>query len=140
MRLQDVYRREGVSLLLYVRQASLFASEKDKDLLARVNELADAESAALDRFANYLLDQRLPMARIAAFPTEFTNYNFVAVRKILPLLIEDHRRDLQLLENDRLAYDGTDREQIERLIEVKTMHLTEMEKLVGDNALTVAAI
>src|SRR6478735_2737986 len=83
-RLLEAYRRERLSFMQYVRQATPYAGPADRPLLERVRELAAAEAAGLDGFAEYLDDARVPVPFLGAFPTAFTNYNFVAIRKLLP--------------------------------------------------------
>src|SRR5436305_11598980 len=96
-RLVDAYRRGRLSFLQYVRQATPYAGPADRPLLERVRELADAEAAGLDGFAEYLDDARVAVPYVGAFPTAFTNYNFVAIRKLLPALIADEAAGLVAL-------------------------------------------
>src|SRR5439155_12437488 len=91
---------ERLSFLQYVNQASPYVGEKDRPILARVRELAQAESDELDRLGEYLDRNHVTLPRVGAFPTAFTNYNFVAVRKVLPNLIDDESRGLQTFEKD----------------------------------------
>src|SRR5262249_61627081 len=70
---------------------------------------------------------------VGAFPSSFTNYNFVVVRKLLPEVVADHTRALAELEHDLAKLPPGDvRDQVENLAAVKRMHLTELEK-VGQN-------
>ena len=130
-RLVEAYRRERLSFLQYVRQATPYAGPADRQLLERVRELSGAEAAGLDGFAEYLDAQRVSVRYLGAFPSVFTNYNFVAIRKLIPALIADETRGLAALQTDGAALpDGEARSRLMKLAEAKRMHLTELEKLV----------
>jgi hypothetical protein len=127
--LQTIFRRENRSLLQYVRQAAPWAGPSDRDRLQRVYELADAEFDALGELAAFLETHHVPLPYLGAFPTEFTDHNFIALRKLLPLLIDDHRRGVDQLLNDGAALSGPARVLVERLLEAKRKHLAELESL-----------
>jgi len=127
--LQSIFRRENRSLLQYVRQASPWAGPSDRDRLQRVYELADAELDALGELAAFLETHHMPLPSLGAFPTEFTDHNFIALRKSLPLLIDDHRRGVDQLQQDCAALAGPARAVAERLLEAKRKHLAELESL-----------
>ena len=131
-RLVEAYRRERLSFLQYVRQATPYAGPADRPLLERVRELAGADATGLDGFAEYLDENRVTVPYLGAFPTAYTNFNFVAIRKLLPELVADEARGLAALEEDVAALPpGEARTWLERLAEAKRTHLTELEKL-GD--------
>jgi hypothetical protein len=130
--LVDAYRRERLSFLQYVRQASPFAGPEDKGVLDRIRDIADAESASLDALGEYLDRNRIVVTHVGAFPTSFTNYNFVAVRKLVPGLVGDETRGLAALGRDASALaPGEARTWLERLAESKRMHLNELEKMAA---------
>jgi hypothetical protein len=130
--LVDAYRRERLSLLQYVAQAAPFAGAADRAVVDRVRDLADAEASALDELGEYLDRHRVPPPPPGAFPTAFTNYNFVAVRKLVPMLVEDEARGLAALERDAAVVpSGEARTWLERLAESKRMHLNELEKMAA---------
>jgi hypothetical protein len=130
--LVDAYRRERLSFLQYVRQATPFAGPDDRSVLDRVLGLAHAEAAALDGLADYLDRNRVTLSHVGAFPTSFTNYNFVAVRKLVGPLAADEARGLTALERDAAALPpGEARSWLEKLAVSKRMHLTELEKMAA---------
>ena len=130
-RLVEAYRRERLSFLQYVQQATPYAGPADRPLLERVRELSRAEATGLDGFAAYLDQCRMCVTYLGAFPTAFTNYNFVAIRKLLPELIADEARGLKALERDAAeGPPGEARMWLEKIADAKRMHLTELEKLV----------
>ena len=115
--LADVYRRELLSFLQYVRQAPPYAAAADRPKVAKLAQMADEEQTALESFSEYLDRARVTMPHSGAFPTVFTNYNFVALRKILPLLREDQAKGVaQLLQDAAGLPDGPDRAEIEKLV------------------------
>jgi hypothetical protein len=128
--LSEIYRRERLSFLQYVRQTSPYASAADRPLLDRVRELGKAEAATLDGLAEFLDENRVPVPQVGAFPSPFTNYNFVAIRKLLPAIVEDEARGLASMEQELSAMaPGHGRTWVEKLAESKRMHVTELIKL-----------
>lgn len=128
--LVDIYRRESLSFLQYIRQATPYADTKDRNVLDRIREIAQAELAEIEKLVDYLDQIRVTLPHIGAFPSEFTNYNFVAVRKLLPLLIADESRGVDALERDASSLStGAARERVDKLTETKRMHLSELQKL-----------
>ena len=128
--LVEIYRREMLSFLQYVSQSSPYAGVADRPALERVRALACTEATELERFADYLEQNHITLPRAGAFPISFTNYNFVAVRKLLPGLLTDEAKGLKALEHDAAATpSGAERDWIEKLAAAKRMHLNELEKL-----------
>src|SRR5262245_20145399 len=91
-RLQELFRRENRTLLQYAREASLWSSDKDRTVADRVQELAGVEFRALETLAAFLEVQHIPLPYLGAYPTRFTDFNFIGVRALLPRLAEDQRR------------------------------------------------
>lgn len=130
--LVGAYHRERLSLLQYVRQALPYAGRADRPVLDRVLAMSRAEAEILDRLTEYLDDQRVRIPPPGAFPSPFTNYNFMAVRKILPRLIEDEAGGLAALEKAASTMpSGEPRTWVERLAEAKRQHLADLGKLPG---------
>lgn len=128
--LMDIYRRESVSFLQYVDQAASYAGPNEKPVLDRIQELARNEAATLTGFAKFLDDERVRLPHVGAFPTEFTNYNFVAVRKLVPGLVANQSKGLKELERDAATMPpGEVRSWVERIAESKRLHLNELEKM-----------
>jgi hypothetical protein len=128
--LLEIYRRERLSFLQYIGQATPYADPADRPMRDRVLALAQAESAKLDEFGDYLEQHHVTLQRVGAFPTAFTNYNFVAVRKLVPDLVADERRGLQALQHDAAVLpEGHFRNMVQELAAAKQTHLNELEKL-----------
>ncbi len=127
--LAALYRREMLSLLQYVRQITPYASSADKPLVARLSAMADSEGVGLEGFVNYLDRSRITMPHVGAFASAFTTFNFMAVRKLVPLLVADQKRGLADLERDLATLQpGMARDEVEKLAVRKQEHLTELEK------------
>src|SRR5262249_32270952 len=118
-RLQELFRRESRSLLQYAREAALWAGDKDRVAAARVQELAAVECRALEGLAGFMEEEHVPLPYLGAYPTRFTDFNFIGVRALLPRLIEDQRRGVAALEHDAAATGGKAREALTRLLDVK---------------------
>ena len=130
--LAEVYRRELLSFLQYVRQAPPYAAAVDRPTVATLQQMADAERAALEGLSEYLDRARVTLHHVGAFPTVFTNYNFVALRTILPILKEDQAKGLTQLNQDAAGLpDGPARVELEKLVALKRRHLTDLEALTG---------
>jgi len=128
--LVEAYCREMLSFLQYVGQSVPYASPSDRPIVERLCELARSEAAGLDGLADYLGANRMSVPHVGAFPSAFTNYNFIAVRKLLPRLVADEGRGLADLERDATSLPpGKDRDWIEKLSSTKRMHVSELEKL-----------
>jgi hypothetical protein len=128
--LADVYRRELLSFLQYVRQAPPYAAAADRPTVVKLQQMADEERAALKALGEYLDRARVTLPHVGAFPTAFTNYNFVALRKVLQILREDQAKGLAQLEQDVAGLpEGPDRAEVEKLVALKRRHLTELEAL-----------
>jgi len=126
----DAYCREKLSFLQYVGQSVPYANPADRPIVERLYALARSEAAGLDGLADYLGANRMSVPHVGAFPSTFTNYNFIAVRKLLPHLVADEGRGLADLERDANSLPlGKDRDWIEKLSSTKRMHVGEIEKL-----------
>jgi hypothetical protein len=112
-----------------VRQAPPYAGRADGPTVAKLRGMADEELAALEALGEYLDRARVTLPHVGAFPTAFTNYNFIALRKVLPLLREDQAKGLAQLEQDAAGLSVPDRAEVEKLVALKRRHLTELEAL-----------
>lgn len=130
--LHAIYRREAVTFLQYVAQISPYTPDADRPLLARLHELANTERQSLELYALLLEKSRVAVPHTGAFPSVFSNYNFVTVRKLLPLLVADHQQGIALLERDAAPLPtGDTANHVRQMLELKKLHLTELQKLQG---------
>jgi hypothetical protein len=128
--LQDIIRREGRSLLQYAIDSFPWADAATADVNARLREMAAVESEALAGLGKLLLRHRLTPPWLGAYPTPFTSFNFLAIERLLPLLIEDQRARVAVVEADLKQITNSEtRAAVQRLLEVMRRHLAEMEAL-----------
>lgn len=131
-RLQDLFRRENRSFLQYVAQATPWASDADRPLADKVRQLAAEELEALTKFAEWMESRHIGLPYLGAFPSGFTNFNFVDIRKLLKPLAAEQRKELADLEADLQAPADEDvRKQIESLIRINRDHLAALEETIG---------
>lgn len=128
-RIQELFRRENRSFLQYIRNASPWASHADKLLVEKLNDLADEELAALGALANWMEAKNIPQPYLGAFPTRFSSFNFVDIRKLLKPLIVEQAKEIGDLEADAKTLDSEARKQVEALVELNRQHLIAMEAL-----------
>ncbi|MCE9530377.1 MAG: hypothetical protein K8T89_04485 [Planctomycetes bacterium] len=129
-RLREIFRRENRSFLQYIHQASPWSSDGDRGLVEKVNQLATEELEALEKFATWIDAKQVPLPYLGAFPTNFTSYNFVAIRKLLPPLILEQRKELADLEADALAMpDAEVQKQLASILELNRKHLLDFEQM-----------
>lgn len=127
--LVDIFRRESLTFLQYVRQSCPYVSIADRELAERLKSMADSERQLVAELADYLDKKRVTLPHVGAFASTFTNFNFIAVRKLLPELIADQKRQITNLERDLNGVPSTEQGPIPRLLNLKQAHLTELEKL-----------
>lgn len=129
-RLIDAYRRERLSFLQYVAQAEPYAPPTHRALLSKIQSMAQAEAALLDRIAAYLDEQRIRLPSLGAFPIHFTHWNFVDVRRLLPELIRQQEQECQVLERDVAALPlGPARSLLDAVLAAKREHLVQLRNL-----------
>ena len=127
---QQIYRREALGFLHYVRQAVPFSVTKDKQLTADVLALALREANAVQTFGEFLEEARMSVPLVGAFPTQFTNYNFINIRKLLPLLAESQRTSIAQLKNDLSSFaEGKAKQHVEQLLACKQQTASELLRL-----------
>jgi hypothetical protein len=129
-RLQNLIRREGRSLLQYASESFPWGTSRDAAAIAQILDLARAESARVTALARQLIKQRVPPPYLGAYPMYFTTLNFLALDRLLPLLVEHQQTDLAHLEEDlKHVQDGAFRPALQQLLELKRQHLKQLETL-----------
>src|SRR4051812_247452 len=98
--LQDIVRREGRSLLIYVGDAFPWTTLRESTALTRLRDLIGAERQAISDIAVFLQRQRMPLTFHGSYPASFTTINFVALKYLLPRLVAFERESIRVLEAD----------------------------------------
>jgi hypothetical protein len=93
-------RRESRSLLQYVRESYPWSQTKDHDARDKVLAAAETEGQLLAQLGRLLQKRHIPMPGLGAFPTSFTNMNYVSLSFLMPRLVAAQRQSLHDLEND----------------------------------------
>ena len=123
--LTEVYCRERLSFLQYVRQASPYAGPADKPLLERVRE----SRGGVSRPTDLPIPDRNHISPCMSGRFEPLYKLQLCRPKLLPWLVEDETRGLASLERDAAVLPpGESRSWVEKLAESKRMHLTELVK------------
>ncbi len=130
--LRDLFCRKNHSFLQYVNQMSPWAPPEDRSLLDLVSNSAIEENELLRKMAIWLDHHRIPIPYLGAFPTKFTHYNYVGIRKMMKPLTCELRGELAALESevDKLT-DADSRWAVNEMIELSRRHLQDFERVSG---------
>lgn len=127
--LQEILRRESLSLMHYASEAYPWATPAEREVLAKLNKMIAAEQKVVQGLARLLTRRHLPMPYVGAYP-DFTGLNYVSLDHLLPLLIEHEKKGIAQLERDLTClYDVEVREQVQAILELKKDDLGQLEKL-----------
>ncbi len=128
--LQDVYCREQRSLLHYIIQALPYVSVHHRPLLNQLRDLAEREQACLDQIASSMLQQGMLLPPLGPFAAAYTHYNYVALKTILPKLLQEQSALLTQLNAEATACTDAEPARLLRsLYELKAKHRTELEAM-----------
>jgi len=129
--LPELIRRESRTFLQYVRESYPWAhAGKDEQLRARLLGMSEEENAEIMRLGRLLQRRRITPPYLGAFPTSFTDFNFLAISFLIPKLAASQRRDIEELERDlSVVADGDMHKEIAGYVALKRKHLHELEAL-----------
>jgi hypothetical protein len=129
--LQTILRREGRSLLQYIREAYPWAKVDEQPILADLQKLIDDESRSTAGLAAFLLRHHINLPYMGAYP-DFTCVNYVSLDFLLPRLVNEQRRAVAALEADLALLTEPDaRQTVEKILEMKRRHLQKLEELAA---------
>jgi hypothetical protein len=132
LRLQDIIRREGRSLLQYAGESFPWTTPDQKAVLDGVQTLVREEREGAASLSRYLAKNHLTPPYLGAYPSYFTSYNFMALDKLLPLLVVHQKRGLVDLESDLRSFaDGEGQPMLQGVVDLKRRHLQVLESLAG---------
>ncbi|HBI45118.1 MAG TPA: hypothetical protein DDY78_20005 [Planctomycetales bacterium] len=128
--LQQTFRRESLSLLRYIGEAFPWTVAAGDGALKRVSEIVAEDRGATEALGRFLFRRRIPPSFSGAYPSGFTTLNFLSLEYLLPRLVDTQRKALAELESDAAAVTDIDaKTELEKLLAVKRLHLTELEAL-----------
>jgi hypothetical protein len=128
--LQDVIRREGRSFLQYAGESFPWSSVKDGVIVDKLTQLVAEERAGAASLSWFLSKNRLTPPYLGSYPTYFTSYNYMALDKLLPLLVLHQNSTIKALTKDLAALtDGAARKEVQQALAMKHRHLEVLEEL-----------
>ncbi len=130
--LQQLVEREGRSLLQYISDAFPWTTARNREAWTQLQRLIDEERQGVGTLVQFLVGRRHTVPYLGAYPSSFTNINFVALEHVLPLLADHERRSVTALERDlALITDPEARALVQNYLEMKRQHLQSLEALAS---------
>ena len=128
--LQQVFRRESLSLLRYVGEAFPWTTAAGGPALDRFRDIEAEDRDATAALGRFLFRRHIAPSYTGTFPSKFTTINFTALGYLLPRIIDGQRLSLADLERDTATVTDPDAlSELEKLLAVKREHLAELEGL-----------
>ncbi len=130
--LQAIVRRESRSLLQYVGESFPWTRANELVALADLRQLIAEENHSTQALGKYLLARHVRLPFFSAYPSVFTNVNFVALDFVLPRLVELQAGAIAALDADlsRIRDDET-RELVQKHLDMKRRHLKKLTELTA---------
>ena len=130
--LQQVIVKDGRSYLQYLSEAFPWATAQKQPALATLLTLAKEEGEAVTHIARFLQKNRLNPPRFGAYPSVYTNDNFVALDYVLPILLrETTTRVAQLEAAAGHVADNDARKLLESYLEMKRHQLQKLGEIAA---------
>ncbi len=128
--LQEVVRRESLSLLSYVGDAFPWTAKGGDAALAELRRVVEGHRRAVAALGRLLVRHRVPPPFTGSYPSGFTTVNFLALSHILPRLVASERGSLTLTEAEaEQASDPEARAALSDFLAAKRDHLARLEAL-----------
>ena len=134
--LQEQIRRTGRSLLQYTTESFPWThNAKERDILRQIHLMAKAEEAQSRLIARFLIKHRQSPPYLGAYPMHFTTMNFLAIPRLLDLIIDHQQKDIEdIVMAAPQVRDAEAKELLDRLVEIKTAHLNTLKELKNEPA------
>jgi hypothetical protein len=98
---------------------------------AVVQQAAQDEAEAAARLGRLLVRHRLTPPWLGAYPMGFTSFNYLALDRLVPLLVQHQIRDIAALEVDLKQFDDEEvRDLVRHMLNVKKANLKKLEGLL----------
>ncbi len=136
--LQKQIRRTGRSLLQYSCESFPYAgNSKDEEIVNLFHSMMAEENEAAGLLSAFLLKNYSGPPHLGAYPMFFTTLNYLALERLIPLIIEDHEKDIQSLKEDiAKVQDLQARNLLQQLLESKEKHVATLRELQAPEAVT----
>jgi hypothetical protein len=120
------------SLLQYVSESFPWSADPAHAALDVVQSVAHEERDEVVRLTRMLQKRHLPLPVIGAYPSHFTNINFVSLDYLLPKLCSEHEKEIAEIES-KLYQVGDDdiREEVQGYLDMKRRHLQTLQGLTA---------
>jgi hypothetical protein len=129
--LQEIVRRESLSLLSYVGDAFPWTSRGNNAALAQLRLVVAEHKKAVLGLGKMLTRHRMTPS-FGSFPSNFTSINFLGLGYILTRLVEAERPALALLESEAARVtDAESRAALGHFVTLKRDHLSRLEALAN---------
>jgi hypothetical protein len=128
--LQQLFRRESRSLLLYLTESFPWTPTDKHAAVERLHQLSAQQRESTVKLGQFLQKHRIPLPYLGAFPMDFTTINFIGLDYAVPLLVKDEQEAIAELESDldRLS-DAEARALVREILGEKRHLLKELEAL-----------
>jgi hypothetical protein len=138
--LQEILSRESRSFLHYLRDAFPWTTSKGSPALSELKEIIHDEEAAVDALGRFLVCQRIRLAPLGSFPSNFTGSNFLTLEHDLGKLLKSEQNTLQALEKDLPAVtEPQAKALLEDLLTLKRANIAKLQKLLSPTPQTAGA-
>jgi hypothetical protein len=128
--LQDVIRREGRSFLQYAGESYPWSTAKDQATVSKLKQLVAEEREGAAALSRFLIKHKLTPPYLGPYPPYFTSYNYLALDKLVPLLVVHQERTIEALSRDLEALkDGEARKEVQQALAMKKRHLQALQDL-----------
>lgn len=135
-------RSTSRSLLQYAGESYPWTRDAaGAEALTRLGQLIQQEQKDTARIIRFPQRSRVQPPHVEPFPVQFTGMNFLALDRMLALLVEHQERDVAELEADlRMTRDAEVRKLLEELLADKKQHLDTLREMkdqhVAETAMT----
>lgn len=127
---QALIRLTSRSLLQYVIESFPWTPSSDSAVLTELQRLAQAEMAQVGQLSRFLLRQHQPSPHLSPYSESFTSYNYLAVSRLLGLLLQEQTRDISQVEQFLTKLpEGEARRLAQQLLAVKKENLAALTRL-----------
>jgi hypothetical protein len=129
--LQEIFRRENQSFVLYVHDSFPWTTSEGEPALQKLQRLIGAERAAVTGLGRFLVRDRVPLPFVGSYPAGFTSFNFLALEALVPRLVDAEKRLLADLDRDLASIsDPAAKSELTKLADLKRRNLKELAALV----------
>jgi hypothetical protein len=138
--LQEVFRREGHSFLLYTHDSFPWTTTEEEPALDRLQKLIESERDAWSALGRFLLRKRVMLPVLGTYPVNFTSFNFQSLDSLVPKLLTAAKQLLADLERDLPAvHDPAAKAELTKLADLKRQHIKELGGLLSALPQTASA-